>query len=298
MTRTTDSDWLAIIRTAATAVGLDADLAEPIQFSENAIYRLPGGMVARASRPGQFQAALRETQIARWLEASGIAAVQVAPGIDQPIEIDSRAVTFWRELPRHHHGTPVQVASVLRKLHHLPPPTDFDLGEVAPFVRLEQRIATTQVLTDDDQQWLRGHLAELQQRWDELPAGLPWCVIHGDAWVGNVAATDDGRVLLLDLERTSIGPPEWDLVHTAIKWRSFGWITEDQYAEFCDVYGYDVTTWEGYELLRDIRELRMTTMAVQVAASRPEFTEQARLRLACIRGKRGLRPWPGWAVLS
>lgn len=63
-----------------------------------------------------------------------------------------------------------------------------------------------------------------------------------------------------------LGRPEWDLVHTAIKWTSFGMISEQQYAEFCAVYGHDVMAWEGFELLRDIREFRMTTMAVQVGA--------------------------------
>ncbi|WP_324193436.1 phosphotransferase family protein [Nocardia otitidiscaviarum] len=176
-------------------------------------------------------------------------------------------MTFWRELPPHHHGTPAQVAGALKKLHALTPPTSFDLGKLAPFVRLDERIDSADFLPADDRQWMREYLAELRQRWENLPTGLPWCVIHGDAWVGNVVATDDGRVILLDLERTSVGPPEWDLVHTAIKWMSFGWISAKQYGEFCDVYGYDITAWEGFELLRDIREFRMTTMAVQMAAT-------------------------------
>src|SRR2546429_4564992 len=88
-----------------------------------------------------------------------------------------------------------------------------------------------------DRDWLREHLAELRERWAHLPAGLPWCVVHGDAWVGNVVATDDGEVVLLDLERTSLGPPEWDTVHTAIKYSSFAQITAAQYRAFCDVYG-------------------------------------------------------------
>lgn len=126
------------------------------------------------------------------------------------------------------------------------------------------------------------HLAELSQCWAELPEGLPWCVIHGDAWVGNVVSTDDGQVILLDLERTSVGPPEWDLVHTAIKWSSFGWISREQYTEFAQVYGHDVFEWEGFGLLRDIREFRMTTMALQAASSKPSLKVQALRRLTCL----------------
>jgi hypothetical protein len=35
-------------------------------------------------------------------------------------------------------------------------------------------------------------------------------------------AADDGQVILLDLERCSVGPPEWDLVSSAVKYVSYG----------------------------------------------------------------------------
>lgn len=288
----------AVLRSACTAAGFNSSGAELLRLSENAIYRLPGGIVVRISRPGQQAAAEREVAVARWLEAAGVDAVQAAPDVEQPVGVDGRAVTFWQELPPHHPGTPAQVAGALKQLHALTPPTEFDLGTVAPFVRLDERIAGADFLPDSDRRWMREHLAGLRQRWEKLPTGLPWCVIHGDAWVGNVVAADDGRVILLDLERTSIGPPEWDLVHTAIKWSSFGWISAKQYGEFCDVYGYDVTAWEGFELLRDIREFRMTTMAVQAASKNPAWILQADHRFACVRERCGGRPWPGWVALS
>lgn len=291
-------DTFSILQVACETVGCDAAGAELLHRSENAIYRLPGNTVVRISRPGQLAAAEREVHVAQWLEASGVPAVQVAPDVEQPVEVDGRSVTFWRELPNHHHGTPAQVAAALKQLHALTPPTDFTLGEVAPFVRLEARIRAATGLSDGDQRWMLAHLTALHQRWEERPDGLPWCVIHGDAWVGNVVATDEDQVILLDLERTSIGPPEWDLVHTAIKWSSFGWITAKQYDEFCDVYGHDVTTWAGFELLRDIREFRMTTMAVQGMESDPQQREQAVHRLACIRGDLGPRPWGDWTALK
>ncbi|MFF0494220.1 phosphotransferase family protein [Nocardia sp. NPDC004068] len=286
-----------VLRNACLSAGFDPSDADLMRIGENAIYRLPGGIVVRISRPRQEVAASREVAVARWMEGAGVEAVRVAPGIEQPMDVDGRAVTFWRELPPHRRGTRVQAAEALRKLHRLAPPAGFDLAKVAPFVRLEGRIEGARFLPDDDRRWMREHLARLRERWEGLPNGLPWCVIHGDAWVGNVVVADDGRVILLDLERASIGPPEWDLVHTAIKLSSFGWITAEQYGEFCAVYGYDVTTWDGFELLRDIREFRMTTMAVQAGTTDPRWREQAGHRLACIRRGSG-RPWPGWEALG
>ncbi len=265
---------------------------------ENVLYRLDGAIVARISRPGQLAAGRREVDVANWLQESGLAAVRVVPRIDQPVVIDQRTVTFWRELPPDRHGTSAEVAAVLRKLHDLAPPTSFDPGPLEPFVRLEARIEAASTVSPSDRDWLREHLAELRERWAHLPAGLPWCVVHGDAWVGNVVATDDGEVVLLDLERTSLGPPEWDTVHTAIKYSSFAQITAAQYRAFCDVYGHDVTTWDGFELLRDIREFRMTCMAAQTAVTTPADRSQADHRIACLRGKLGPRPWSGWRAVT
>lgn len=42
----------------------------------------------------------------------------------------------------------------------------------------------------------------------------------------------------------------------------------------------DVTSWAGFETLRDIREFRMTCMAAQVAAENPARRDDVMLRLA------------------
>ncbi|MBF6513000.1 hypothetical protein IU421_01740 [Nocardia cyriacigeorgica] len=70
-------------------------------------------------------------------------------------------MTFWRELPPHHHGTPAQVARALKQLHALAPPTTFDRGKLSPFVRLDERIDSATFLPDDDRHWMCEHLAQL-----------------------------------------------------------------------------------------------------------------------------------------
>jgi thiamine kinase-like enzyme len=294
----TDSHYRTILEQACMLVGLDAGDATPLRFSENAIYKLLGRIVARIGRPGQQAAAAREVHVAQWLETSGLSAVRTLAGIEQPVVVADQPVTFWHELPPHQHGTIRQVATTIRRLHQLSPPTSFPLGQIEPFVRLEQRIESAQSFGEIDRAWMRDHLTRLRERWGELPEGLPWCVIHGDAWVGNVVSTDNGRTFLLDLERTSLGPPEWDLVHAAIKHHSFAWGDVSEYQGFCEAYGHDVTSWSGFELLRDIREFRMTCMAVQSAQTNLTDRDQAVHRLACIQGDHGPRPWTGWRPLA
>ncbi|MFD4441944.1 phosphotransferase enzyme family protein [Nocardia sp. NPDC058519] len=282
-----------VAREACATAGFENPRLVPIKVAENGIYRLADQqVVVRVARIGQAEAASRELMVARWLQANGVAAVEPAGSRADFVDVDGRPVTFWRELGPHRPGTEQEIATALRTLHGLSAP-EF-LSEVQPFVRLDERIDAGSTLTPGDRQWLRDQLSELRAGWKELAPGQPRGPIHGDAWAGNVVTTEAGVTTFLDLERASIGPPEWDLTSTAIKHSSFGWIPEQRYESFWRAYGYDVTTWPGFALLRDIRELRMTCMAVQSAGSKPEHAAQALHRLDCLRGRVGPRPWSSW----
>lgn len=286
----------ALLLKACTAAGLAADGAEPIHLGENALWRLPHRVVVRISRRGQWQAAVRELAVARWLTSCDFPAVRPLDGRPEPLEVDGHPVTFWHQLPPHRPGTPAELALLLRRLHELPVP-GLPLGRFDPFVRLADRIAGAGTLDDGQRRWLRRRLTELRAAWSALPAGRPLRVIHGDAWPGNVAVTPAGGYLL-DFERTSVGPPEWDLAATAADHSSFGTGSDREYATFCATYGADVTTWAGYPALRDIRELRVTCFALQHATADPaRYREQAHHRLACLQGHHGPRPW-SWQAIS
>ncbi|WP_353942815.1 aminoglycoside phosphotransferase family protein [Streptomyces sp. HUAS MG91] len=288
MTLTAPTDR-AVLEEACLAAGFDSSGAEPIRLAENAVWRLAGGRVARIARPGQNDAAAREVEVARWLERSGVPAVR-ALDVPQPLTVAGGCpATFWEELPPHENGRVADVVHLLKQLHALPKP-DLDLGVLNPFVRVAERIDAAVTLSQEDRQWLSGRLQDLTTGWADLPTGLPECVVHGDAWVGNVVVTKQGP-LLIDFERASFGPPEWDLVSTAVKLTTTGAVSEDEYAEFCDTYGTDVTRWAGYELLAGARTLRMTTYAAQHAATHREWQAEAQHRVDCLRGRAGRPPW-------
>ncbi len=286
-----------ILHAACASAGIDPSGAQVVHAGENTTYRLPRGIIARITRPGQIAAAHREVAIARWLSDAGIAAVRAVKDVVQPVEIDERAVTFWDELPPHSPCTPEQVAGLLRRLHALPSPSDPPLSALDPFVRIHERLEGSDVIPDDDRQWLMERLGACRTAYANLPTGLPQAPVHGDAWTGNVVATCDGTVFLIDLERFSFGAPEWDLVSTAIRYTSYGTLNAHDYRAFADTYGHDVTTWPGYPTLRDIRELRVVAYAVQLAGEHPDIRDQALHRIACLRDLRGPRPWTGWHAL-
>lgn len=296
MTPTADSEPRAILNAACTIAGLQSAGATLIRASENVLYRLSGGVVARVTRPGQQQTAAKEIAVAQWLGSIKFPVVEPMPNINQPVVVEGRAVTFWRELPAHRPGTPTQVGETLRRLHDLAVPTELQLPALSPLVRLESRILAARLLDDHDRRWLSNHLNQLTQSWSTLPAGLAWCAVHGDAWGGNIVATDT-EVVVLDLERFAYGPPEWDLTAIAVDFENFGDMSAQQWRDVCNGYGLDVTTWTGYETLRAIRELRKVTFAFQIADSDPSAERQARYRLACVQGKAGPRPWR-WAGVA
>ncbi|MFE7483403.1 aminoglycoside phosphotransferase family protein [Streptomyces sp. NPDC057552] len=286
---------LTALEEICAAVDLDPRGAEPVRLAENQIWRLPRERaVVRLSPRDRLATAAREVRVARWLADNGVRAV-VPLDVDQPVELADQVATFWEEISSHRHGSIKDVALALKELHTLTPPT-FDLGALDPFVRVPERLAVAALATED-RRWLLDLHADLADRWAAgLPSGLSHRVVHGDAWPGNVVRIDAGR-LLMDFERVSVGPPEWDLVSTAVRTRTTGVVTEDEYAEYCRLYGYDVTEWAGYDLLARARELRMTTYAAQHAARDPRWQAQAQHRVDCLRGRCGSRPWQWVGVL-
>ncbi|WP_129840423.1 aminoglycoside phosphotransferase family protein [Streptomyces sp. RFCAC02] len=293
----------AVLGEVTAAAHLSSTDAEPIRLGENDLWRLPGGIVVRIARPGQDAAAAREVAVTRWLSDNHFPAVRPLP-IDQPIHAGGRVATLWEELPPHRAGTTDELAVLLRQLHALPVPClcegqgAVELGLLDPFVRLADRIRAVgaETVTDDVRGWLLDRLEVLRHEWGALPDGMPKTVIHGDAWRGNVAATTD-RAYLLDFERTSLGPPEWDLASTAVGYDSAGSISRKQYERFVASYGFDVMTWSGYATLRSIRELRLVTFALQLAPTSQQAAAEAHYRLACLRGAAGPRPWH-WSSIT
>jgi thiamine kinase-like enzyme len=100
--------------------------------------------------------------------------------------------------------------------------------------------------------------------------------------------------VLIDFERFAWGQPEWDLAMTATEYLTAKWWTDDEYRQFVDAYGYDVTCWtEGFDVLRAVHELKMTTWLMQNIAESPEIADEYQVRMRTLRGESssGWRPF-------
>ncbi len=274
---------LPTLRDACARAGLASDGAELLRFGENAIYRLAAApVVVRIARSADLLRRVeRELCVARWLAAADVPAVGVWDEADQPIMVGGHPVTFWHSVtggqPKPKHA---DLARLLARFHALRS-CPCDLAAFEPLKTSESRLAKADDVSVADRDFLRARCADLTEQFQKLEFALPIGPIHGDAHTSNLL-TDHGQVVLLDFEAVAIGPREWDLLPTSIARERFG-LPEERYREFADAYGFDVRAWHGYPVLREIRELTMTTWIMQNIGEDPAIAAEFALRVACLR---------------
>lgn len=274
------------LRVVCARAGIDSAGAELVTRGEIAVYDLRGlWLVARIARTIDYLADFTtEVAVARWLESAAFPAARLAGPVDQPIMSDGRVVTFWAQVAEHkYYGTVAELASLLRRLHDLNPPSSLVLPELRPFTGAETRIGRAQ-LPEDDHKFLLGRLEDLRDSYAHLEFVLPQGPIHGNADVNSVLPLMwDGSPVLVDLDGFAVGPREWDLVLTAMYFERFGWHTDEEYLEFAADYGFDVMSWPGYTVLRNARELILLTWLAQNPWHLPEIQAEVSARIADLR---------------
>jgi Ser/Thr protein kinase RdoA (MazF antagonist) len=282
----------AVLDEACERADLPAAAAELLRLGENAIFRLHAvPVVVRIARNAEhWDDAVKEVAVSRWLERSGVPAARLHP-VQQPHDVRGHPVTFWRYIDGRRGGPDDvrELAQLLRRIHRLPPPQDFALPAEQVLGRVRARIERAPVPADD-QRFLLALLDELTAAVADLPFVLPACVTHGDAHVQNLMVTSDD-VQLIDFERVAWGQPEWDLAMTATEFLTAQFWTDAQYAAFVDAYGYDVTSWSGFPVLRRVHEIKMTTWLMQNVDESPTIRSEYELRMRTIRTGRPGRSW-------
>jgi len=281
-----------ILDAACERIGQASAGAELLRLGENAIYRLPSApIVVRIARNADhWDDAVKEVAVSEWLERADVPGARIWP-TPQPIEVDGCPVTFWRFIDgrRGASGDVRALGAMLRRIHALPAPTTFDLPPEQVLGRVEARIDRAPV-PRDDRAFLLDLLAELAADVDALSYPLKPCVTHGDAHVQNLMVTPAG-VELIDFERVAWGQPEWDLAMTATEFVTARFWTSEQYQAFVDSYGFDVTEWPGFVVLRRCHEVKMTTWLMQNIDESKAIRDEYELRMATIRSGQPGQAW-------
>lgn len=286
----------AVARRALTQAGRRASLpAEPVELiriGSNAVFRVGEDVIARVAPPWASSAnAQKQIRVARWLKDVGYPATR-AVDVEQPIEAEGCAVTFWESVAPGTTYAPIgDVARLIRQLHELPTLADLDLPEIQPFGPIDGDLPAFDGLPQEEAEFLRGRIKWARATFPTLPFALPRGVIHGDANVGNVLVDLSGRPVLIDLDSFSTGPREWDLIQTALFAKRLGWHTWAEYDEFVRIYGYDLTEWSAFGELADMREIAMTSWLSRKATASESTRIEAVKRIHDIRDGEERHGW-------
>jgi Ser/Thr protein kinase RdoA (MazF antagonist) len=267
------------LREICEQIGLEAEGATLLRFTNNAVYRLAGdqAVVRIVGSRGLRHRVEKVVRLAGWFAEHGIPAVRLLAGAEQPIRVGKHLATVWEVVPsggQEPRGR--DLGALLARIHQLPPPA-FQLPAWDPLDDVRRRVDDAEAIEEDDRHFLLGCCERLQETLAGLRFPLPTAVVHGDAHLGNLIPSPDGPVLC-DFDSTCVGPPEWDLTPVAVGVGRFGEPART-YREMVRSYGWDVTQWGGFSVLREVRELKLITSVLPSVRSNPEVRPELLRRL-------------------
>lgn len=264
------------------SVGLNPRGARLIRFINNGVFLLRDDpvIVRVVLSPSFAHRARIAVEAAHWLAMHGVPAVRLLPGVEQPVTVGPHCATLWQFVPEDGPSPGSgDLGTLLRQMHAQPLSESFP--DWRPMADIRRRLGDAVDIDPADHRFLQERCDYLEEQLERLEFPLPPAVIHADAHLGNVIAGPDGP-LLCDLDSLCIGQPEWDLTPIAVGSLRMG-NPASWHEELAEAYGFDITSWEGFAILRELRELKITTGVLPILRSNPSVREQVEWRLRTIR---------------
>ncbi|WP_312884667.1 phosphotransferase enzyme family protein [Nocardia barduliensis] len=284
------------LATVCRIFGMNSRGARQLHHRSNAVYLLRGegerGVIVRLAPDTDLrrQRAATAVAVTSWLSQQSTEPIglQPLPG-DQPVVAAGAVATFWPYCPPSAPATLTDVATLLRRLHNQPM-APFAVPEYRPLHRLGEALDLDDTrqkpaLSADDRQWIRNQAEELVRAYRATGFPLGTGVVHADAHTENVVWNGHAYVLI-DWDQCCTGPRELDLIGGL---PDHFQRPEAERREFLGAYGYDILSWSGWRLLRDIAELHSIASYIRLAPHKPAASEQLEIRVRSLRsGDRGV----------
>ncbi|MBE1875734.1 phosphotransferase enzyme family protein [Myceligenerans pegani] len=279
-----DTDWpYAVLAATCERIGASPEDARLIKFTNNAVFALARDpFVVRIAGSSAIEKRVNKVvSVANWLARHDMPTVRLVEGIEQPMTVDGRLVTVWHKVadvgpqPTGH-----DLGRIAKRFHALPDAP----GSLPKWDQLHStrtRLATQDVLTGDEHDFLAQTADELEAELAEVDYLLEPGPIHGDVFAGNLIPGPDWPVLC-DFDSTCHGPREWDLTPAAVGRLRFHYPV-DYHGQLAEAYGLDITTWPGFTVFRRIRELQLVCSVLPVLRSSPRIRDQWRHRFETFR---------------
>ncbi len=265
-----------------------------LRFGNNGVFQIGDRFVIRVARPSTpAETTRREVQIARELSAAHVPVIRLADlPVEQPLTAAGCQGTVWDYVPGKR-PTFYQFGQLVRRFHEGTDKWLAQLPEWQPLVSARRRLdELADQYPRDDIVLLNDWYERISDELNSLRPLLQCGVIHGQAEIGN-ALLRGGTPLFLDFERIAVGPREWDLIDTAVTALRFSRPHED-YQCFAEAYGFDVMTWESFDTLRRVWELRATTWLMQAASYSRRREDEVRVRIDTWRDDEPMKLWSGF----
>jgi hypothetical protein len=285
------------LRALCGEYGVDSAGAQLLHARSNAVHLLPNdGLVIRMAPATDLRRQRARTTIAvtRWLAEQDPTIALPPAGGDQPVEAAGAIGTFWPYRPTLDVPPLREIAGLIRRLHNTPVPP-FAVPAHQPLVRLREaleddRVRPEPVLSEQDRIWLRNHAEHLVQTYDRMDWPLGIGLVHCDVHTENVVFSDGWK--LIDFDQVCLGPREFDLVSAL---PDHFHQDEAERQALLTAYGYDMLSWPGWVVVRDIIEMHSLSSYLRLAQSVPAAADQLALRVRSLRsGDRAAR----WTAVS
>lgn len=274
-------------------LGRSAADAELLRHHTNGVYAVGELVVKIAPLEFGLNRSRMVVAVVEWLSAKGFPTVNLCTQVAQPLVVDGHAVTVWQRLDRADDNpiTTAELGQLLRELHGFPMPP-VELPRLRPVESVRRSVENAQIIDDRDRGLLLDRLEELRLVWSSMAFPLGTSLIQSDPQTRNALRRFDGTPVLADWDGIAVGPREWDISTVAVHCRRFGG-GQPAFADFTASYGWDATTWHGFEQICRLRELQM--IATNARKSRPgtPAAAEVRRRLDGLRNENGaeLRRW-------
>ena len=286
-----EPEMYTALRLLCAEARLDPTGAVLLRGQTNAVLRLSGEpVVVKIARRGTPTHRVSQTVgLVQWLTALDFPTVKLHP-IEQPVIVGEYVGTFYTYLPQPPDALrTVDLARPLQALHSIGP-APVALPALDAITAIKRSLAAAVTLSAADHRFLTKRVDQLANETVTLRYDHPTAVLHGDPQHGNALHHPDGGTMLCDWDSAATGQPEWDLVTIEIHNRRFGHSSEN-YREFSEAYGYDVTSWRGYRTLCDLRELRMVTTNARKSAHEADKMREISARIDGLRQQDHTQRW-------
>jgi len=286
----------------ADQLGLDPAGAKQVKFTNNAVLILPAAraVLRIAGSPPVAGRVPGVIAAAHWYAAHNIPAVRLWPEIQHPIQVGPHLITVWEQTPTGGpEPTPADLAAILHAIHDVPDPHPDCIPAWRIVEGMKQRIQDADNTDPSALAFLTAEAGEIEEsllKLHTIPPLIPGGVIHGDAHLGNVISSPDGPIIC-DFDSTSVGPREWDLTPAAVGSIRFNYST-DVHAGLVASYGVDVTTWQGFPILRRLREFQLITSVLPALNANPALKPQWQHRFDTYREHDDQTPWTPYADVA